>query len=221
MMRRSVVGILVGGSMALVTADAHATTILPNCGTCGNHNTAWDLTLSLINDAENIYQLTVTATYGNPVDFDFVNAVAFKIDAFTNNYDAVPTVTGPAESSWGIVGGGISASGCSGSGNGFFCANSPGAFGASPLSGPDVWTFLLNVNNSLANVLTPVGSFKAHYTIGDDGEKIGSLLSEAITLGPNETPNNPPSTVPEPTSLLLFGTGLAAAATALRRRRKA
>lgn len=220
-MRRSVVGILVGGAMVLVTADAHATTILPNCGTCGNHNTTWDLTLSLINDAENIYQLTVTAAYGNPVDFAFVNAVAFKIDAFVNNYDTSPTVSGPAEGgTWTVIPGGLSADGCNGSGNGFHCAGSPGS-GASPsIGGTDTWTFLLNVNNNLANVLAATGSLKAHF-VDSDGEKVGSLLSEGVTFGlpPNgPPPNNTP--VPEPATLVLFGTGLAAVATAIRRRRK-
>ena len=214
-MRRWVVETFLVGSIALFATEARATTILPNCGTCSNTNTTWDLTLALLDDAENIYRLTATATYGNPVDFVFVNAIAFKIDAFENHYDATPTVTGPAESGWTIIPGGISADGCSGAGSGFFCANSTGSGAAHGVGGTDIWTFLLDVNNSLPNLGTSPGSFKAHFTDGA-GIKVGSLLSEGVTFG------TPPADVstPEPASLVLFGTGLAAIATAIRRRRK-
>ena len=206
--------------MAIAPADARATTILPNCGTCGSHNTAWDLTLALVNDAQNIYSLTVTATYGSPRDFFWINDISFKIDAFTNNYDANPTVTGPVEAlGWTVVAGGINSGGChANTNNGFFCAQS-NLFGATWLgNSTDTWVFLMNINNTLPNFASGPGTFKAQFT---DllGNKVGSLLSEEITFG---TPNNQtPPTVPEPATLALFGAGLAAAATAIRRRRKA
>jgi hypothetical protein len=251
-LRRSVAATLFVGSIAFVTPQADAATILPNCATCGNHNTAWDLTLALIDDANNTYQLTVTATYGNPADFVFVNAIAFKIDAFTGEYDTTPTVQGPAESGWTVVSGGISAGGCSGSGSGFYCANSTGS-GATRTGSTDTWTFQLNVDNSLPNLSTYTGSFKAHFTNADDG-KVGSLLSEDVIYrvgddgdsgdgdggdgdggdgdggdgdgGDGDLPGgdgDQPADIstPEPATLVLFGTGLAAIATAIRRRRKA
>jgi hypothetical protein len=212
--------VLFTGLTVLSATEARAGTIAPNCGTCGTHNTGWDLTLSLINDASNVYQLTVTATYGSPVDFVFVNAIAFKIDSFTGQYEANPSVTGPAEDSWNVVFGGLSnggAGGCSGSGNGFWCANSANLGATHGAAGTtDTWTFLLNLNNGLANVTSATGSFKAHFTDAL-GVKVGSNLSEeGVTFGPPTTS----TAAPEPATLLLFGTGLAAAATALRRRRK-
>ena len=211
--------VLLTALIAVGATDARATTILPNCATCGSHNTTWDLTLALIDDANNIYQLTAKATYGAPVDFGFVNAIAYKVDAFTNQYDANPTVTGPAEDTWNVAGGGISAGGCSGSGNGFFCANSSG-FGAShgAAGTTDTWVFLINISNSLPNLAGAVaGSFKAQF-VNFDGNKVGSLLSEEVTFAAPPPPN---TSTPEPATLLMFGTGLAAVATAMRRRKKA
>jgi len=215
---------LLGGFLFILilafAGEARAATIAPNCGTCGSHNTAWDLTLALLSDSQNTYQLTVTATYGSPRDFIWVNAIAFKVDAFTNSYEGNPSVsvTGPAEASgWTVAPGGLSADGCNGSGNGFFCANST-LLGATPLVGgnTDIWTFLLNVDDNLPNLTSGTGSFKVHFTDAL-GEKVGSLVSERVTFG---TPIQPPAITPEPATLLLFGTGLAAAATVLRRRKK-
>jgi hypothetical protein len=207
--------------LAVSPTYARAATILPNCGTCGDHNTAWDLTLALIDDTNNIYQLTALATYGSPVDFGFVNAVAFKVDAFVNNFEAGPTVTGPPEDTWNLLENGISAAGCGGSGNGFWCANSAGSGAAPGGSGStDTWVFLINVNNSLPNVAGVVaGSFKAQF-VSNLASKVDSLLSEDVSFTLDSPLPLPEAHAPEPATLIMFGTGLAVIATAMRRRRK-
>ena len=153
------------------------------------------------------------------VDFIWVNAIAFKVDAFTNSYEGNPgvSVTGPIEAfGWTIAPGGISADGCSGRGNGFFCARFHLVRRDAVVGGnTDTWTFLLDVDNGLPNFTSGTGSFKAHFTTLL-GEKVDSLMSESVTFG---TPNHPDTVItPEPATLVLFGTGLAAAATAIRRR---
>jgi len=222
-MTKLLAGVVFTGFILVVPSVAHATSILPNCNTCGAHNTAWDLTYALVNDAQNIYEFTVKATYGSPIDFAFVNSIAFKFDSFpqATDYDTNPTLnSAPAEDSWSVVFGGISNSSgsgdCSGTGNGFWCAQSL-AKGAAPggAGSTDTWVFTLNLNNALPNLgATTTGSFKAGFTDAN-GNKVGSLLSEDnVTFGP------PPPSVPEPASLVLFGTGLAAIAAAVRHRRK-
>ena len=135
------------------------------------------------------------------------------------SFEADPTVSGPAEDTWTVRAGGINADGCSGSGNGYWCAHSAG-FGA--LRGnqgdTDTWVFLLNISNSVPNLAgTIAGSFKAQF-IGLDAETAGSLISESVIF---TAPPPPGTSTPEPATLLMFGTGLAAVATAMRRRRKA
>jgi hypothetical protein len=177
--------------------------------------------LALIDDANNIYQLTARATYGSPVDFGFVGSVAFKVDPFVNNFEATPTVTGPPEDTWNVLANGISASGCGGSGNGFWCANSAG-FGAAPggAGSTDTWVFLMNVNNSLPNLAgVATGTFKAQFESYEAG-KADSLLSEEVSLTIASPSPLPEAHAPEPATLIMFGTGLAVIATAMRRRRK-
>jgi hypothetical protein len=220
-MQRLYAGLLFTALIAASATDARATTILPNCGTCGDHNTTWDLTLALIDDTNNIYQLTATVTYGSPVDFEFINAVAFKVDPFVNNFEANPTVTGPAEDTWNVLATGVNADGCGESGNAYFCANSAG-FGAQhgAAGTTDTWVFLMNISNGLPNLVGGVnGSFKAQF-LTDGGGKVGSLLSEGVTFT-FDSPRPPDVNTPEPATLILFGTGLAAVATAMRRRKKA
>ena len=128
------------------SAPVAANTLIPaNCGTCGAHNTSFDVSYDLINDANNIYEVTITATYGSPLDFLYINDLAFKIDAFDGKYDGTPTVVAP-DDTWTVLAGGLSAGGCDSSGAGFYCAQSTNKGAQAGVAGSiDTWVFTLDV----------------------------------------------------------------------------
>jgi hypothetical protein len=214
----------------LLPTGAAASTIAYNCGTCGAHNVSWDVTYAVVNGALHQYTLNLTATYdptgaGAPNGWDFtnINAVAFKISGA--GYDATPTVVGPAEDTWTLLGGGLDAGGCNGSGAGFFCANSAG-LGATHNATPgttttDTWIFQLDLTSALSGTSVP-GTLKAQFTDAF-GAKVGSLVSEDATFTAactvNCTVNQQDVPVPEPSALVLVGGGFLVAATTARRRR--
>ena len=77
---------LLGASVLLVgflfgaPSTAQAVTIGPTCGTCGSHNTTFDISFAVVNAATNVYDVTITATYGSPVDAPYISAVGIKVD---------------------------------------------------------------------------------------------------------------------------------------------
>lgn len=124
---------------------------------------------------------------------------------------------------WALVPGGIGASGCSGTGSGFTCADWQGAGVGSPLVDVLDFMFELTVNNGQLFTALNQAHVKARF-VDAQGNKVGALLSNAINLstieptGPND-PEPTPAQVPAPAgwSLLLLG-GLAAAAQRSKRR---
>ena len=207
----------------LAPRAADASSIDFNCGTCGNHNTSFDVTYALVNAGTNTYDLTIVATYqptgaGAP-DFTYLNDVSFKLTDVS--YDTTPSfVSGPVEDAWTMMLGGIGAGGCNGTGAGFFCFRSTG-FGAShgAAGTTDTWVARLDLTAALGSTV-PL-SLKAQFT-NTDGEKVGSLVSDDGTgylRFEQECEGICGQAVPEPTTLVLFGGGLAIIAARLRRAR--
>ncbi|MGI9074242.1 MAG: PEP-CTERM sorting domain-containing protein [Bryobacteraceae bacterium] len=97
-----------------------------------------------------------------------------------------------------IAGTGLNANGCAGGSGGFLCAQSSGN-GFSVSSGP--YNFIYNVTVDTGDLFTGnnAASIKARY-VDSQGNKVGALLSEDITLQQTNCP--------EPSSALMLGAGL-------------
>jgi len=133
-------------------------------------------------------------------------ALSFKVA----NSDTGVLESAPA-SGWIEMGGGLDANGCDGHGAGFVCDENL----ITPLKVPHVGTYTW-----VDDVTVPTGTLST----GADGASIKALYenasgkhngitSEDITLQPLTSP------VPEPATVLFFGTGLAALGTKLCRRK--
>jgi hypothetical protein len=225
-LKRFILATSMGLATLLVPATSQASTIPFDCDKCGNHNTAFDITYTVINPALNTYALTVTATYqpdgAGAMDYVYINAISMKFEGLTFQNGTPSLISGPDGGPWTVIAGGLDASGCTGTGGGFFCANSAGDGAAHSGAGDtDTWVFLLDLTAPLG--ATQTVHFKGHF-VDANGNKVGDLISDNFTatppgeVDPNCTTACTPTAVPEPASLLLMGAGLSLVAARLRRK---
>lgn len=215
-----------GLATMLVPAISQASTIPYDCVKCGNHNTAFDITYTVVDDAANTYDLTVTAWYqpegAGAMDYMYINAISMWLDGVNYENGTPYVVSGPDGGPWTVLPGGLAANGCNLAGATFFCVNSAGdGAGNTGAGDSDEWVIRLDLDAALGN--TQAVHFKGHF-VDEDGKKVGDLISDDFTATPPGNPNLNcvdglcTTAVPEPASLLLLGAGLSLVAVRLRRK---
>ena len=84
---------------------------------------------------------------------------------------------------WSLFDGGISATGCSGAGSGFECAASTTLPGGAAVPGVYSWIFDLTMDGGALFTGALESSVKGRF-VDANGDKIGALVSENVTLVP-------------------------------------
>lgn len=184
--------------LCLTAALAAATPIGPNCGTCSG--AIFDLTYQTVsigatNDVFDVTMFVDTTTYtGGGL---YIAAVAPKVSPSVVSASLLNAPGGTGV--WNTQLGGLNSGGCDGAGSGFVCSGATGH--GAPVSNIDnswIWEVVIPHGTLMTGDLQ--SSIKAEFT-DINGNKVGALLSEGITLSPK-------SSVPEPSSLGLGAIGL-------------
>ena len=177
------------------------------CGTCQGSTYTLQYALESTSGGNSTYDITYTidtSTYtGGGTN---LSSVAVKVAAAPDIALGTTTLDSTPGGTWNVIDGGLNNSGCKAApnGNGFECAQaSPSVNAFDKVGGTLVWVFDITVPTG--DLLTSAfqASIKAEY-VDPTGNQVGGLVGENITL----QPGTPPS-VPEPMSLLLFGSGVA------------
>lgn len=199
-----------------VTAPAMADSIGPDpiaCPTCQGSIYTLEYIQTGSNATDSFFDVFFTIdTTGYNGGGTLLDAVAFKVSASSDQPTDVALLSAPNVAlNWGIFPGGINmgADGCASNGGGWVCAQASALmYAAAVPDGIYTWEFSFTLPNGAIFLDPFAASIKALY-VDNDGDKVGALVSENITLQER---------VPEPGTLLLFGSALLGLARTIRKR---
>ena len=171
----------------------------PDCSSCNGAIYTLSYSGSPISTTATTETFRITLTIDTSGVAGAIGATSIADVAIKVSSSAAGALFSAPDLTWSYAGdGGLNASGCDGSGSGWVCASGNTAVGAIL-----AWIFDVEIPTGTLSLSDFGSEVKARY-VDDEGDKIGALTSEVITL----QSGGPPSEVPEPTTLILLGTGL-------------